>query len=82
LRESKNKGKTTIRAPVSEPVVRAENIPTKENNTVGQYPGLAKIAGLSLDTKPKISIDLDFAKDILKPIDKQIDNTKDINIWD
>jgi hypothetical protein len=49
---------------------------------IGQYPGLAKITSLALNTKPKISIDLDFAKDILKPINKQIDNTKSIDIQD
>jgi hypothetical protein len=41
---------------------------------------LAKIVSLALDTKPEMSIDLGFAEDILKPTDKKMDNTEDINI--
>jgi hypothetical protein len=37
---------------------------------------------LAFDTKLEISIDLDFTKDILKPANKQINNTKSINIRD
>jgi hypothetical protein len=47
---------------------------------MGQLPGLAKITGLILGTKPEILINSDFAKDIFKPTKKKISNTKDINI--
>jgi hypothetical protein len=76
LYNSKGKRKATIRDPVSKPIIRAKNTPAKEDNTVRQHPGLTKITSLALDTKPEISIDLDFIKDVLKPTDKQIDNTK------
>jgi hypothetical protein len=34
LYDSKGKGKTTVRDPISKPIIRAEDTPTEENNTV------------------------------------------------